>query len=302
MDRFSALQLFVRVVDGGSFTQAARELGLGQPAVSKQVAMLEAHLGTSLLKRTSRGLHPTAAGQELYDAAVRILGDLEDAESRIVRGSVSPAGQVRVAIPPMLGQTYIIPRLPAFLAEFPQLSVELSVSERRVDLIKEGLDVALRVGVLDDSSLVVRRIGSLRTSTVATPEYLTRHGVPAHPSELLRRHALVAVRLQGALLPWKFKTKDGGLSFEPAGRLVLNDSENVRAAVLAGIGIGHDSTALFAADLRAGRVLPLLTDFAPEPVPIQAVCVAGRRVPQRLRVFIDFLAALCADEPSLRLD
>lgn len=301
MDRFSALQLFIRVVDCGSFTHAARELGLGQPAVSKQVAALEAHLGTSLLKRTSRGLQPTAAGQDLYAAAVRLLGDLEETESRILRGSGSPTGRVRVAIPPAMGPLYITPRLPAFLARFPHLAVELSVSERHVDLVQEGIDVALRVGALHDSSWLVRRIGSLRASTVATPEYLARQGTPAHPAEL-RRHALVSVRLQGALLPWKFKGQDGVFSLEPAGRITVNDSENVRAAVLAGLGIGHDSTALFEADLRAGKVVRILTDFAPDPVPIQAVCAVGRRMPQRVRVFVEFLADLCAAEPSLRLE
>jgi DNA-binding transcriptional LysR family regulator len=300
MDRFSALQLFVRVVDSGSFTKAAREFGIGQPAVSKQIAALEARLGTALLNRTSRGLHPTAAGHQFYDLAIRVLADLDDGESRIGRGSVSPTGTIRAAIPPALGPRYIVPRLPAFLAAYPDIAVELSVSERQVDLIGEGIDVALRIGALDDSRLAVRRIGSLPTSTVATPDYLARHGTPADPAAL-RDHALIAVRLHGAPLAWRFKGEDGGFAFDPAGRITVNDAENVRAAVLAGLGIAHDSTALFEADLRAGTVVAILADFAPDPPPIQAVCPTGRRMPQRLRLFIDFLAEMCAAEPSLRL-
>jgi LysR family transcriptional regulator for bpeEF and oprC len=292
--------MFVRVVDCGSFTQAAGELGLGQPAVSKQVAALEARLGTTLLNRTSRGLHPTEAGRDLYDAASRLLGDLEEVESRIGRGSASPAGLVRVAIPPALGPMYIIPRLPAFLAEYPDISLELSVSERHVDLVKEGIDVALRIGSLDDSSLVARRIGSVRTSTVATPGYLAQYGVPTEVAQL-HDHSLISVRLHGAFHRWKFKGQDGSVSLEPGGRIRLNDADNVRAAVLAGLGIGHDLTVLFEEELRSGRLVGILQDFAPDPIPVHAVLASGRKMPRRLRVFVAFLAEMCASEPGLRL-
>ncbi|RZI59854.1 MAG: LysR family transcriptional regulator [Zymomonas sp.] len=301
MDRLSTLQLFVRIVECGSLSQAARELGVGQPSVSKQVAALEARLGTSLLNRTSRSLHPTAAGQELYEAAVQLLGDFDAAESRIGSGSISPSGLVRVSIPPALGPRYIVPRLPDFLAEFPDIDVELNVSEQHVDLVKEGIDVALRVGHLDDSALVARRVGALWTVTVATPDYLVRHGTPSDPSQL-DVHNLVTIRLRGAPSRWAFKGVDGAAIFyEGNGRLRLNDADTVRAAVLAGLGIGHDTTALFAADLDAGRVTRILADFAPDPVPIQVVYANGRNAPRRLRVFADFLAKVCAAEPSLRL-
>lgn len=297
MDRFSTLQLFVRVVDCGSFTQAARELGLGQPAVSKQIAALEARFGTPLLNRTSRGLNPTAAGHALYESSVRILGDLEEAENRIGRGSVSPAGLVRVAIPPSFGRMYIIPKLPAFFAQYPEVAVELSVSERHVDVVKDGFDVALRVGVLSDSSLVARRVGSLHTCTVATPEYLARHGTPTDPAAL-QTHKLVTAQQQGAIARWKFDGPAGPFSFEPSGSIRSNDANDVQAALLAGLGIGHGPRVLFHAELEAGKLVSILPDHAPEPIPLHIVYASGRRVPRRVRVFTDFLADLIEAEPA----
>lgn len=299
MDRFSALQLFVRVVDAGSFTQAAAELGLGQPAVSKQIAALERSFDTPLLNRTSRGLNPTAAGQELYESAVRILADLDDTESRIGRGSASPAGLVRFATPPALVRMYVVPRLPAFLAQYPDVSVELSVSERHADLIRDGIDIALRVGQLNDSGLVARRVGSLHTCTVATPAYLARHGTPADPSAL-RGHQLVVAHHHGATVPWPFATPDGPWSFLPAGHVSSNNADDIRAALLAGLGINHGPRALFHADLAAGRLVTLLDDAAPAPLPIHLVYADGRRIPRRVRVFAEFLTDVLATEPAFQ--
>lgn len=300
MDRFSSLQLFVRVVERGSFTDVGRELGIGQPAVSKQIAALEVHLGTQLLNRTSRGLQPTTAGQDLYESATRILGDLEEAEIRIGRNRISPAGVVRLATPPALGPMYIIPRLPAFFARYPDVSVDLSVAERRVDLVRDGVDIALRVGTLGDSSLVARKIGDLHMMTAATPAYLERYGTPSSPADL-RDHNLVVGQAQGATQTWKFNGPGGPSLLEPEGNIRSNNAEDQRAAVLAGLGIGYGGRAMFEADLRAGNVVPILEDYAPDPSPIHALCVSNRRMPQRFRVVIDFLAEMCADEPALRL-
>ncbi|PYE88708.1 LysR family transcriptional regulator [Phyllobacterium leguminum] len=300
MDRFSSLQLFVRVVERGSFTHVGRELGLGQPAVSKQIAALEAHLGTQLLSRTSRGLHPTAAGQDFYESAIRILHDLEEAELRIGQNNVSPAGVVRLATPPALGRMYIIPRLPAFFARYPDVSIDLSVAERRVDLVREGIDIALRVGPLADSTLVARKIGDLHMMAAATPAYLEQYGTPSSPADL-RSHNLIVSQNQGATQPWKFNGPDGLILFEPEGNFRTNDAGDQRAAVLAGLGIAYAGRAMFEADLRAGKMVPILEDFAPAPSPIHVICASGRRMPQRFRVVIDFLAKMCAEEPALRL-
>lgn len=300
VDRFSSLQLFVRVIERGSFTHVGRELGIGQPAVSKQIAALEARLGTQLLSRTSRGLQPTAAGQDLYESALRILGELEEAEGRIGRKNINPTGLVRLATPPALGRMYLIPRLPGFFARYPDVSIDLSVAERRVDLVRDGIDIALRVGALADSTLIARKIGDLHMTIVATPAYLTRYGSPSSPTDL-RSHNLVVGQTQGATQPWKFNGPDGPFLLEPEGNIRSNDAEDQRAAVLAGLGIGYAGRAMFEADLRAGTVVPILEDFAPDPSPIHVLCASGRRMPQRFRIVIDFLAAMCADEPALRL-
>ena len=294
------MQLFVRVLDLGSFTRAAHELGLRQPAVSKQITALETHLTTQLLDRTSRGLRPTAAGLDLYQSAVKLLADLEETEGRVRGSGHGPAGLVRVATPPALGRRYIIPKLPAFLAQYPGVTVEFSVAERVVDFVKDGIDVALRVGALKSSTLVVRRIGSLRTITVAAPKYLTDHGAPAD-LDALAGHRLIVGQTDGAALPWQFQTSDGPVSINPSGPIRSNDGEDLRAAALAGLGILHGPSALLKADLQAGRLVRVLQHLSPEPVPIHAVHSSGHNTPQRVRVFMDFLAATFTGEPSLRL-
>lgn len=299
MDRFSTLQLYVRVFESGSFTRAAQEMGIGQPAVSKQISALEAHLGASLFVRSPRGLHATAAGDDFYDSAVKLLAGFEEAESRIGRGHVAPAGLVRVAVPPALARMYLVPRLPAFFSEFPDIAVEVSVSERHVDLIKEGIDVALRIGTLSDSSLIARKIGSMHLCTVATPAYLAQHGIPQDPSQL-RFHNLVTGYANNRALAWRFATPSGPLEIEPSGNVRSNDAEAIRAAVLSGIGIAHDAQAMFQADLDKGRVVPILQAFKPIPRDIHAVTSGGRRLPHRLRVFIDLLTRMADEEPGLR--
>jgi LysR family transcriptional regulator for bpeEF and oprC len=196
---------------------------------------------------------------------------------------------------------HIVPRLPAFFARFPDVRVELSVSERRVDLMREGIDIAVRIGILDDFSLVARRIGSMRTRTVAKPDYLARYGTPSAPSEL-QPHNLLAGQFQGVTVDWQLKGPEGPILVEPEGNFRSNDADDLPAAVLAGLGIGHGASALFDADLRAGRVIGILHGFAPDLIPIHAVCPGGRRIPQRSRVFMDFLADIFAAEPGLCIE
>jgi LysR family transcriptional regulator for bpeEF and oprC len=168
MDRLDAIKIFVRVVESGSFSAVARELGVGQPAISKQVASLEAHLGAQLLMRTSRNLSLTEAGRDFYESASRLIGDLEAAESRVGRGQASPAGLVRVTAAHAFSRQYVVPQLPKFLARYPDISVEMLVSERTSNLVEEGIDLAIRNGALADSSLVARKIGSSPVVLVAS--------------------------------------------------------------------------------------------------------------------------------------
>lgn len=253
MDRLDAIQIFIRVVETRSFSMAARAMGVAQPTVSKQVAALETHLGAQLLRRSSRGLTLTEAGQDFYESAVRLLSDLEAAEARIGRGQVSPSGHVRVALSAGFGRMFIVPRLPDFYARYPDISVDIDVSERHVNLLEEGIDVAIRIGNLRDSSLVARRIGSCAAVTIATPGYLARRGEPRVPSDL-DRHDCVVFMFHGAQRPWQFKGPSGPLAVEPKGILRSNDAEHIRAGVLAGLGVGHNVSWLFAPEIASGAV------------------------------------------------
>ncbi|MET3528594.1 LysR family transcriptional regulator [Phenylobacterium koreense] len=299
MDRIAALQFFVRVVESGSFSQAARELGVGQPTVSKQVAALERRLGAQLLNRTSRRLRLTPAGADFYEAAVRILGELDDAESRVANAHEQPSGAVRVATPPILTGMMIVPELPEFFLRFPGIAVEFVVSERYADLVQEGVDLAIRIGNLDSSGLLSRRIGSLQIATVASPEYLARHGAPLTPSDLDAHH-LLANRYLGAVGAWRFQHSEREVVTPTSGRFSCNDPADVHAAVLAGLGIAQSARALFEAELRSGAVVELLAGFVPEPVPIHVI-YGSNRIPQRARIVSDFIAQCLHKQPSVRL-
>lgn len=300
MDRLDIMQLFVRIAETGSFSKAARAVGVGQPTASKQIAALEERLGAQLLQRTSRGLSLTDAGQAYYEVSVRLLGEIEAGESSVGRGQISPSGILRVALSAGVGRMYVVPRLPEFFARYPDLAVDLNVSERHVNLIEDGIDVAIRIGLLADSSLLARRIGSMEVVTVASPEYLKKFGEPMTPADL-DHHKAVTFMFRGAPRPWEFKGRSGSITVQPKGHVRTNDAEHIRAAVRAGLGIAHNSSWLFARDIASGAVRSLLNDYTPNPYPIHAVYPGGRIIPVRVKVFVDFLAQIFAEEPSLRI-
>jgi LysR family transcriptional regulator for bpeEF and oprC len=300
MDRMDAISLFVRVVDSGSFSAVARSLGVGQPAVSKQVAALEAYLGAQLLQRTSRSLTLTEAGRDFYESGVRLLGELEAAESRVGRGRIAPSGMVRANVAPVFGRLYVVPRLSKFFARYPGVAVELVVTDRLVNLVEEGVDVGVHNGELSDSTLVARKIAQTSVVTVATPAYLAAHGEPAMPDEL-ERHDCVIYAPQGAPRVWGFAGRFGPIDHQPKGAFRTNDAEQIRAAVLADLGLAHAPGWLFAAEIASGAVRPVLTAFEPDPLAISAVRPGGRFLASKVRVFIDFLTDAFAEEPSLAL-
>ena len=267
MDRLDAMGLFVRVVDSGSFSAVARTLGVGQPAISKQIAALEAHLGAQLLQRTSRSLTLTEAGRDFYESAVRVIGDIEAAESRVGRGRIAPSGLVRANVTPVFGRLYVVPRLREFFARYPGVAVDLVVTDRLVNLVEEGLDLGIHNGELSDSSLIARKIAQTPIITEATPAYLAVHGEPATPVEL-EQHACVIYAPQGAPRAWGFA---GSFSHQPKGAFRTNDAEQIRAAVLADLGLAHTPGWLFAAEVTSGAVLPVLTNFEPARLSISAV-------------------------------
>ncbi|WP_411884369.1 LysR family transcriptional regulator [Polaromonas sp. YR568] len=300
MDRIDVMRLFLRVADTGNFSKVARESAISQPTVSKLIAGLELKLGAQLLRRTSRGLNLTDAGQDFYEAATEIVQSVDDVEARVGKGEASPAGLVRVALSPAFGRMQIVPRLPEFFARYPDVSVDFDVSQRYVNLVEDGLDLAIRMGTLSDSTLMARRIGSMAYMTVAAPAYLERAGVPQTPDEL-KDHRCIAFMAKDAPRPWQFQGASGPVEYVPQGPLRSNDAEYIRAGVLAGLGIAHNAGWLYARDVDEGRLVPLLQGYAPAPFPIHAVWPGSRRLPAKTRVFIEFLAELFAENPLLKI-
>jgi LysR family transcriptional regulator, regulator for bpeEF and oprC len=294
MDQFAAIQMFVRVVESGSFSAVARETGIGQPAVSKQITALEAHLGAQLLRRTSRSLSLTEAGQDFYESAVRLIDDLEAAESRVGRGQNAPYGLIRVTVAPVFGRLYIVPRLREFFARYPDIAVELVVTDRVVNLVEEGIDLAIHNGDLKDSSLVMQRIATTPVITVGSPSYLEAHGEPASPSEL-DGHRCIIFAPQGGPRPWGFKGKFGDIEYRPKGSFRTNDADQIRAGVLADLGLAHTPGWLFASEIASGAVRVVLRGYERAPLEISAVRPAGRRLATKVRVFIDFLTEVLAE-------
>jgi LysR family transcriptional regulator for bpeEF and oprC len=300
MDEIGAIRVFVRVVESGSFSAVAREAGVGQPAVSKQITALEAHLGVQLLRRTSRNLSLTEAGQDFYESAVRLIDDLDAAVSRVGRGQTAPSGIVRVTVAPVFGRLYIVPRLPEFFKRYPDIIIESIVTDRIINLVEEGVDLAIHNGELEDSTLVVKKIAATPVITVASPAYLKTHGVPASPSELDGHHCIIFAP-QGAPRAWRFKGKFGDIDYRPKGNFRTNDAEQIRTAVLRNLGFAHTPGWLFAPEIASGAACLVLRDYEPAPISISAIHPAGRRLPTKVRVFIEFLAETFAQEPSLAL-
>jgi DNA-binding transcriptional LysR family regulator len=289
MDRLDTMRMFVRVVESGSFSGAARELGVGQPAVSKQIASLERHLGAQLLLRTSRSLVVTDAGRYFFESAAKLISDLDAAESRIGRGLRAPSGLVRVSAAPSFGALCIVPRLPEFFRRYPDVSVELLVSDRSARLIEEGIDVGIRIGELPESSLLARKIGTTEVVVVASRAYLKARGEPSSPGDL-KRHPCIVFASQTGPRPWRFEGKSKPFSFLPESSFRTNSGEEIRAAVLAGLGIAQVPYWLCARDLDAGELKRILRKHEPRALPITAVRPANRRLATKVSVLIDFLA------------
>jgi LysR family transcriptional regulator for bpeEF and oprC len=251
----------------------------------------------SFLCAPSRSLSLTEAGRDFYESAVRLISDFEAAESRIGSGQASPSGVVRVSAAPAFSRLYVVPQLPAFRVRYPKVVVESLVSERTSNLVEEGIDLAIRNDALADSSLIARKIGESAVIAVASADYLERKGEPTRLSDLDGHDGVIFVSQDGPR-PWTFATRAGLISYQVAASFRSNDGEQLRAAVLAGLGITQAPYWLFAADIRAGTVRRILRDHEPSKLPISAVRPASRRQPSKVAVFVDFLAELLVDEKA----
>ncbi len=300
MDHLRGIRLFTRVVEAGSFAGAAKVEDVAQSTVSKEVAALEGHLATQLIRRSSRGLSITETGREYYDFAVGMLADLDAVEARVRSGNSAPRGRIRVAVPLVLSSRFIIPHLGGFLDRYPELTLDVEASEQYVNLIEDGIDLAIRIGAQRDSSLMSRQIGVLEPEVVASPAYLDAHGVPRHPDDL-RRHICLPFMFEGSSKAWRFRDGDGEIRMTPTARLRTNDADGVHAAVRAGLGIAQGPSWMFAEDVAAGALVPLLADYTPSLVPIRAITSANRRMTGAIQLLVDHLAAMIREEPHLRM-
>ena len=293
MNKLPWMRCFVRVVETGSFSAVARELGIGQPNVSRHIASLEADLGALLLHRSTRQLVPTPEGQRYYAQARQALDLIAQAEADVL-GQRNPRGLLRVACSPTLGTETILGTLPAFLARYPDIEVELRMGDEYVDLVAEGIDVAIRGGALKDSALRARRVGSSERVYVASPAYLALHGAPLQPADLARHECIVYTLLDGGAA-WPFR--DGEVAVR--GRLRVNSLVAVRRAALDGMGIGYLPMWMVAGQLRGGELATVLPEHATAAAPVNAVYAAARLLPLRAEVFIDHVAAVFAATPGL---
>ena len=288
MDRLAAMEVFVRVVDSGSFSAAARQIRVGQPAISKTVSQLEHQLGVSLLVRSSRGLSPTEAGQNYYERAKRCIEEANEAELAARGAGAGLSGRLRFSAAVTFASLHVIPRLPSFIAKRPHLRVEAILDDRNVDLIGEGIDVALRMGVLTDSTMTARRIGQSRRVVLGTPAYFKKAGEPSNPAELVH-HSAVLYAQRGGGTVWTFRRD----SHEET--ITLNDSlhvaaaEGVRAAVFADLGLCVASEWMFQPDLDSGKVKEVMRDWALPYLDLWAAFPTGRRASAKARAFATFV-------------
>jgi len=287
MDRLDELALLVAVIDAGGLAAAGRRLRRSPAAMTRALAALEERAGARLIERTTRRLAPTEAGRDLAERARRLLADYAAALETSAPDAVR--GLLRVTGPTVFGGRHLVPVVNAFLAEHPDVRADVTLHDRNLDLIESELHVALRIGALADSSLLARRVGAVRRVTIAAPAYLAQRGEPATPADLAD-HDIVLTTVVSAAPEWRFEAGGRPRAVRLDPRLRINDVEAALAAVLAGQGIGRALSYQVADDLAAGRLVRLLPDFEPPPLPVQLLTAGGRFMPPLIRAFLDYAA------------
>jgi DNA-binding transcriptional LysR family regulator len=288
MDRIDVMRLFVRIVERGSFAQAARDLQVPRPTATHAIQRLEADLGVRLLERTTRTVRPTLDGALYHERCVRLLADLDEAES--VFRAAAPKGPLRVDMQGTIARFFILPALPGFMARYPGIALNLSEGDRMVDLVTEGVDCVVRAGELADSSLVGRRIAAFEQVTVASPAYLQRCGAPATPDDL-DGHRMVAYAASATGQPYPLEFERDGRRWEVPlpYDIVVRGAEIYAAAGVAGLGLIQTPRYRVAQQIAAGQLAPILEGFPPPPIPVSALYPQSRRQSSRLRAFVDWL-------------
>jgi DNA-binding transcriptional LysR family regulator len=294
MDQLAAMRAFARVVEVGTFTRAAQLLDMPKPTLSKLIQNLEQHLRTKLLNRTTRRVTVTADGAAYYERAARILADVDELDGSMTLSQGSPKGRLRIDITTSLATLIMIPALPQFHARYPEIQIDLGVTDRPVDLVGENVDCVVRAGEIADQSLIARRIAEFSFITCATPAYLARHGQPRHPAELERTHTVIGYFGASSARPFPLEFKRGDDVEEINGRYIVavNDGNAYVAAGLAGLGILKVPRFMVEEQLASGALELVLREWSTEPIPLHVVYPPNRHLSTKLRIFVDWAAEL----------
>ncbi|WP_417702712.1 LysR substrate-binding domain-containing protein [Pseudomonas sp.] len=298
MDRFDAMQAFARVVETGSFTKAAATLHMSKTSVTQLVQQLEARLRVRLLNRTTRKVNVTADGAAYYERVVRLLADVDDAETSLSSASMAPRGRLRVDVPSPFARMLLIPALPAFYARYPEIQLTMGVSDRLIDIIGENVDCVVRGGEITDQSLIARHVGDLQLGIYATPGYLQRAGTPMHPRELeAAGHHTVGFLWSrtGKALPYAMQRGEERIEAHGRPLLTVDDGNAYLAAGLAGLGMLWLPHYMARPHLASGELVRLFDDWQMKPMPMYLAFPPNRHVSAKLRVFIDWVVALMAE-------
>ena len=287
MNPFEDMRLFCQVMESGSFTAAAEQLGLSKQFVSRRLIQLEDRLGVRLLNRSTRRLDVTPLGQSYYESALRLLGEVEQVEQGIAGQNSEPRGTLRLSAPLSFAMAHLGCLLPLFLQRHPHVSVEVDLSDRPVDLIGEGYDLVLRIGTLEDSTLIARRIGSVQRVYCASPEYLAQRGTPLKPDDLGDHDCLPYGH--GRQVQWRFLSKGKVQSVNVSGRMRVNNGELLRDTAIAGLGVTYLPTFIVADALQDGRLVTVLEAFAPEALTLSAVYPQHRQSARPVQALVEFL-------------
>lgn len=295
MDKLSSLRAFVKVVETSSFSEAGRRLRLSRSAVSKYVAELEEDLGVQLLSRTTRRVTPTENGQAYFERAMAILADLDAADHAVSQSQATPRGLLRVNAPMSFGTMRLGPALAGFMKEYPELQIQLALSDEHVDPVQDGLDVTLRIADLESSSLIARKLMPIERVLCASPGYLKQHGTPKHPNEL-RNHDCLTYGYLSTGNQWKLTGKDGDHWINPRWTLCANNAEVLRDAAVAGRGVALVPTFIAEAALKAGRLRTFLDGYHAPPLALYALYPPTRHLAVKVRLFIDYLVETFAKQ------
>jgi DNA-binding transcriptional LysR family regulator len=298
VDRMASMAAFTKVVGAGSFSAAAREMQVSQALVTKQIQELENWLGARLLNRTTRRLSLTEVGTAFYERAARILEAVEEAKGAAGALQTVPRGRLRINAPISFGVLHLAPAVTEFLQRFPDVSVELLMNDRLVDLLEGEFDVGVRIGRLRDSSLIARKIAPIRLAVCAAPDYLARRGVPKAPEDLAKHDCLEYTYFESRG-EWRLLNPEGDEIVVPvSGRYLANNADVLRITAIAGGGIILCPTFIVGEDLRSGRLVRLLPDYPPPEQALHALYPPGRHLSAKVRSFVDFLVARFGGEPA----